>query len=79
MTSPSSFTTIGIGSPIVDIIARIDDAFIEQAYTKLFEYKEIFGKLFNDNLDIGFVANDNLDDTLLKDDGFGYVEQYLSE
>lgn len=53
-----------------------NDEFVEKAYHKIFENKQIFSKLFPEILDIGLVANDNLDMDLLKEDGFGYSEEY---
>lgn len=53
-----------------------DDLFVESAYTKVHENKNIFSKLFNEPLDIGFISSDNLDENLLKEDGFGYTEKY---
>ncbi len=53
-----------------------DDSFVEIAYSKIYENKNIFTKLFNEPLDIGFLSSDNLDEKLLKEDGFGYVEKY---
>lgn len=53
-----------------------DDKFVEIGYQNLFESKKIFEKLFNESLDIGFMSNDNLDENLLKEDGFGYIENY---
>jgi len=53
-----------------------DDNFVEIAYSKVFENKKIFTKLFNEPLDIGFLSNENLDEDLLKEDGFGYIEKY---
>lgn len=53
-----------------------DDTFVEIAYSKTFENKKIFSKLFNEALDIGFLASDNLDEKLLREDGFGYIEKY---
>ena len=53
-----------------------NDEFVEKAYGKIFENKQIFSKLFPEILDIGLVANDNLDTNLLKEDGFGYSEEY---
>lgn len=54
----------------------LNDDFVEKAYTKVFENKNIFNQLFSDVLDIGFVSNDGLDTKMLKEDGFGYVEDY---
>lgn len=53
-----------------------EDAFVESAYSKVYENKNIFTKLFNEPLDIGLLSSDNLDEDLLKEDGFGYVEKY---
>lgn len=53
-----------------------DDSFVEKAYSKIFEFKAIFCKLFNEPLDIGFVGNDNLVTELLAEDGYGYTENY---
>lgn len=53
-----------------------DDNFVEIAYSKVYENKKIFTKLFNEPLDIGFISSDNLDEDLLKEDGFGYIEKY---
>lgn len=53
-----------------------DDSFVEMAYSKIFENKEIFSRLFSDHMDIGLVANDHLDKDLLFQDGFGYVENF---
>lgn len=55
-----------------------DDTFIESAYSKIFENKNIYLKLFNENLDIGLVSSDSLDGNLLEEDGFGYIEKYQS-
>lgn len=61
----------------VDNSLLLDDDFINKAYTKLFENKEIYSKLFPDSLDIGYVSSDGLDKDLLKEDGFGYIEEYF--
>jgi len=53
-----------------------DDLFVEKAYSKLFENKKIFNKLFNEHLDIGLLSSDSLDEEILRDDGFGYIEKY---
>jgi len=53
-----------------------NDEFVKIAYSKMFEIKEIYSKLFEEYLDIGLVSSDNLDEELLKDDGFGYKENY---
>lgn len=53
-----------------------NDEFVEKAYGKIFENKQIFSTLFREILDIGLVARDNLDTDLLKEDGFGYSEEY---
>lgn len=53
-----------------------NDDFVEKAYGKIFENKQIFSKLFPEMLDIGIVANDNLDTELLLEDGFGYSEEF---
>lgn len=52
------------------------DLFVEKAYSKLFEYKKIFNKLFNEHLDIGLISSNSLDEKLLKADGYGYIEKY---
>lgn len=54
----------------------VNDAFIEQAYAKIFENKKIYSKLFNEIFDIGFLSSDNLDQDMISQDGFGYVETY---
>lgn len=53
-----------------------NDEFVEKAYRKIFENKQIFSQLFPEILDLGLVASDNLDIELLKEDGFGYSEEY---
>ena len=53
-----------------------NDEFVEKVYGKIFENKQIFSTLFHEALDIGLVAHDNLDVNLLKEDGFGYSEEY---
>lgn len=53
-----------------------DDSFVVSAYSKIQENKKIYSKLFDEALDIGLIANDNLDVNLLKEDGFGYIENY---
>ncbi|MEM7551649.1 MAG: hypothetical protein AAF363_18335 [Bacteroidota bacterium] len=52
-----------------------NDKFVELAYAKILENKNIFEKLFTPTtLDISLVSNENLDPSLLKEDGFGYHE-----
>lgn len=53
-----------------------NDTFVELAYSKIFENKQIFTKLFSETLDIGLVAHDYLDKSVLSEDGFGYSEEY---
>jgi hypothetical protein len=52
----------------------IDDEFIEFAYKKVNELRNVFVELFSKNLDMSLVGSDNLDENSLKDDGFGYSE-----
>lgn len=53
-----------------------NDEFVKLAYSKMFEVKDIYTKLFGEYLDLGLVSFDNLDKNLLKEDGFGYIEEY---
>lgn len=53
-----------------------DDAFVEMAYAKIFENKNIFNKLFDSPFDIGLLSSDSLNEELLKADGYGYIEKY---
>ena len=53
-----------------------DDAFVVTAYSKLHEFKNIFNGLFGDHLDFGLVSSDSLNEKLLKEEGFGYSENY---
>ena len=57
----------------------LDDDFVERAYSKISEVKQIYKKLFDNNLDVSLVSHDTLDVHLLKDDGFGYSEVYSNE
>ncbi|MCF8298015.1 MAG: hypothetical protein K9J13_10760 [Saprospiraceae bacterium] len=54
----------------------INDDFVDKAYTKIHENRNIFLKLFNEQLDIGIIGNNNLNKKLLLEDGFGYTEEY---
>lgn len=59
----------------VDDELLLNDNFVELAYTKIQENKNIFLELFSPtSLDISLVSNENLDPDLLKEDGFGYKE-----
>jgi hypothetical protein len=57
----------------------VDDEFINIAYSKMLEIKEIYTKLFNEYLDIGLVSSENLDEEMLLSDGFGYKEVYFEK
>ncbi|MEP0365629.1 MAG: hypothetical protein ABJN36_09105 [Cyclobacteriaceae bacterium] len=53
----------------------LNDKFVELAYSKIHENRNIFDKLFAPTvLDISLVSSENLDPALLKEDGFGYKE-----
>jgi hypothetical protein len=52
------------------------DIFVKEVYTKLHEFQNVFRKLYNESFDISLVASDNLCVELLKEDGFGYNENY---
>ena len=54
----------------------LNDEFVKLSYSKLFENREMYFKLFDEMLDIGLVSADNLDTDLLTADGFGYKEHY---
>ncbi len=54
----------------------LDDAFIEDAYTKIFEIKRIFDELFKVDLDMGLIGSNDLDLELLSEDGYEYSEQF---
>jgi|SRR5690606_36038157 len=58
----------------VDGELLLNDDFVELSYSKLFELKKIFVKLFECTLDIGMVSYDNLDIDALKEDHFDYSE-----
>jgi|SRR5690606_4637421 len=58
----------------VDGDLLLDDGFVELSYSKLFELKKIFSKLFECTLDIGLISYDNLDMDALKEDRFDYSE-----
>jgi hypothetical protein len=53
-----------------------DDDFVKYSYSKLFEIKDIYSKLFNEYLDLGLITSKDLDSSLLEEDGFGYKEVY---
>lgn len=55
-----------------------NDDFVNLAYEKAFENKDIYLKLFGETLDIGFVASNDLQINILKEDGFGYSEIYTA-
>lgn len=58
----------------VDNAQLLDDDFVQLAYSKLFELKKIFSKLFDNTFDIGLLASDSLDLQSLKEDRFDYSE-----
>lgn len=59
----------------VDEKLLLNDKFVELAYSKIQENKNIFLKLFSPtSLDISLISCENLDPNLLKEDGFGYRE-----
>jgi hypothetical protein len=54
-----------------------DDDFINAIYGKIFEAKESYAKLYNDEyLDLGIVSSENLDMKILEQDGYTYKEIY---
>ncbi len=56
-----------------------NDKFIQLAYSKMFEIKDIYSKLFDEYLDLGLVSANNLDISLLEEDGFGYKEVFSEQ
>jgi hypothetical protein len=54
----------------------LDDVFIEDTYTKIFEIKKIFDDLFKVDLDMGLIGSNDLDLELLSEDGYEYSEQF---
>ena len=57
-------------------VQMLDDAFVELAYAKVFEAKDIYDKLFGEHLDMGLVSSTDLDHEVLQAEGFDYKEQY---
>jgi len=55
----------------------LNDDFIELAYTKVFEMKEVFSNLFGNTLDMGIVGNNELDIQALAEDGYDYSEDLV--
>lgn len=53
-----------------------NDEFVHIIYPELFEAKDVYLQIIEENFDIGLVANDNLDVKLLEEDGYGYQEIY---
>jgi len=54
----------------------LNDAFIEDTYSKIFEIKRIFDAIFNVDLDMGLIGSSDLDLALLSEDGYEYSEQF---
>ena len=52
----------------------LNDEFVNLAYNKISEIREIYLKLFDEYLDIGLVSSLNLEVSLLQEDGFGYQQ-----
>jgi hypothetical protein len=56
--------------------ALLIDEFVDKAYNKVFDIRDIYKQLFDEMLDIGFVGSDHLDYNQIESDGFGYTEKY---
>lgn len=54
----------------------LNDEFIEDTYSKIFEIKRIFDEIFNVDLDMGLIGSNDLDLELLSEDGYEYSEQF---
>lgn len=54
----------------------LDDSFIEDTYSKIFEIKRIFDAIFNVDLDMGLIGSNDLDLELLSEDGYEYSEKF---
>ena len=54
----------------------LNDEFVKDTYSKIFEIKRIFDEIFNVDLDMGLIGSDNLDLELLSEDGYEYSEQF---
>ncbi|NJW53818.1 hypothetical protein [Salinimicrobium oceani] len=60
----------------VDNDLLINDDFVTQAYSKVFEMKRIFNDLFDCALDMGIMGAAEIDVEALKADGFEYSEDF---
>lgn len=54
----------------------LNDEFVKDTYSKIFEIKRIFDEIFNVDLDMGLVGSNNLDLNLLSEDGYEYSEKF---
>lgn len=54
----------------------LEDEFVKNTYSKIFEIKRIFDELFNVDLDMGLVGSSELDLELLSADGYQYSEEF---
>lgn len=54
----------------------LNDDFVEDTYSKIFEIKRIFDAIFNVDLDMGLIGSNDLDLELLSEDGYEYSEQF---
>jgi len=54
----------------------LDDDFVDLAYSKVFEIRQVYDNVYKKMLDIGLIGSSNLNIDLLKADRYDYQENY---